>query len=147
MDNATLELDAPSADVAPYAEPIRVLTVDDNSVYGSMLGRWIGSQPDMQVVGLATNGRQALGMADALHPDAVVMDVFMPTMNGLDATAELSVAHPDMPVIGMTAHCSDAVRQLCAEAGMCAFLCQTDVDRDLLRTIRTVCGRSDRDRI
>lgn len=141
MGPNTIPLDAPGAEAPASVPPIRVLAVDDNSVYGSMLGRWIGAQPDMQVVGLATNGRQALGMADALRPDVVVMDVFMPTMNGLDAAAELSVSHPSTPVIGMTAHCSDTVRAECAAAGMCAFLCKTDVDRTLLPTIRRICGR------
>lgn len=137
----TIPLHATDAVAPAYVPPIRVLAVDDNSVYGSMLGRWIGAQPDMQVVGLATNGRQALGMADALHPDVVVMDVFMPTMNGLDAATELSASHPGTPVIGMTAHCSESVRADCAAAGLCAFLCKTDVDRNLLPTIRRICGR------
>jgi chemotaxis response regulator CheB len=141
MGANTIPLDAPGAEAPASVPPIRVLAVDDNSVYGSMLGRWIGAQPDMQVVGLATNGRQALRMADALCPDVVVMDVFMPTMNGLDAAAELSTSHPRTPVIGMTAHCSDTVRAECAAAGMCAFLCKTDVDRTLLPTIRRICGR------
>lgn len=138
MDIATLTPNQPQEAANPHGLPIRVLTVDDNSVYGSMLSRWIGSQPDMQVVGLATNGRQALSMAEALRPDVVVMDVFMPTLNGLDATAELTAAHPGIPVIGMTAHRSESVKRRCAEAGMCAFLCKTDVDRDLLPTIRRV---------
>ena len=76
--------------------PIRILLVDDHAVVRNGFRMILGSQPDMEVVGEASNGRQAIAMADTTHPEVVVMDITMPELNGIEATRQIAhvLPHP-----------------------------------------------------
>lgn len=124
--------------------PTRVLIADDNVGYGTVLSRFVASQPDMEVVGLAADGRQAVLMAGVLQPDVVVMDLYMPELDGFEATRRLKrfIAAPQ--VVVLTAHQSGENRRLAEEAGADAFLIKREVDRGLVDVIGDLVERGAR---
>jgi DNA-binding NarL/FixJ family response regulator len=120
---------------------MRVLVADDNEVYRSLLSRFVSSQPDMKVVGLAADGDEAVRLASQLTPDVVLMDVSMPVLGGIEAARVLASTHREIKVVALTAHRSDDSRRRSAEAGACAFLCKSDVDVCLLDLVRGLRAR------
>lgn len=121
-------------------ERTRVLVADDNGVYRVQLGRFLASHPDMEVVGYASDGLDAVRLASLLQPDVVLMDLCMPECDGFDATRALKVAREDVNVIALTAHRTPDVEQRSIEAGAAAFLSKSDVDRKLIELIRGICA-------
>lgn len=122
--------------------PIRVLIVDDHRIVRLGLEQLLATVPGVQVVGLAEDGDQAVAQADRLHPDVVVMDVRMPTMNGIDATRLIVSGRPECRVVILTANGSPSVAREAALAGASACL-HKDGDPDEL--VRSVLGRAERD--
>lgn len=121
-------------------ERIRVLVADDNGVYGGLLSRFLTSQPDMTVVGVASGGREAVSMADSLEPEVVLMDLSMPDVDGFEATRLLGATHPTMKVIAISAQRSDDNGRRSLEAGAAAFVPKDRIDTDLVGTIRDLTG-------
>ena len=83
--------------------PIKVLLVDDNQSTLLLWERIVDGASDLQVVGQASNGRDAVRLVTELHPDVILMDVMMPVMNGLDATREIMSLNPT-PIIVTSAN-------------------------------------------
>lgn len=81
---------------------LRLLLVDDHAIVRQGLHYYLNLQPDLQVVGEAANGKEAVERAKALLPDVVLMDLIMPEMNGIEATAALRQQFPDMKVLVLT---------------------------------------------
>ena len=82
----------------------RILIVDDHDVVRQGVRRILETQDDWEIAGEAANGQQAVRLYRQLKPDAVVMDITMPVMNGLDATKEIVEANPDSKVLVLTMH-------------------------------------------
>ena len=119
---------------------LRVLIADDHQIVREGLRRLIDSQPDMSVVGEAVNGKEALAQAAALKPEVVVMDLSMPEMNGLQATARLTAAYPGIRVVALTAHEDESyLRQLC-KAGAAGYVLKHSSSDELIKAIST-CGQ------
>jgi two-component system response regulator (stage 0 sporulation protein A) len=116
----------------------RVLVADDNRAFGTILSRFIGAQPDMDVVGLATSGAEVLRMAASLQPDVVLMDLYMPETDGFEATRRISGSDSRVKVIALTAHGSADNERLSFDAGASAFVRKSDVDVQLLDRIRSL---------
>jgi DNA-binding NarL/FixJ family response regulator len=99
---------------------LRVLLADDDAGYVQSLKPLIESQPELTVVGAAENGLRALELADELHPDAVVIDLHMPLLDGVTAVARLRQDHPHLCLIALTGdpdtELHDAVREAGADA-------------------------------
>jgi DNA-binding NarL/FixJ family response regulator len=127
-------------------ERTRVLVADDNGMYGSLLSRFVSSQPDMEVIGLATDGDEALHLASQLHPDVVLMDVCMPGLGGIEATRILANTYREIRVVALTAHRSGDSESRSTEAGAAAFLRKTDVDVRLLDLVRSFSAHGQDDR-
>jgi len=120
----------------------RVLVADDNVGYGSTLSRFIESQPGMEVVGLAANGREAVLMAGVLKPDVVLMDLYMPEVDGFEATRRVKACADAPRVVALTAHQSEENRRLALSAGADALLLKREVDLGLVDVIGLLTGRT-----
>ena len=86
---------------------IRVLAADDQRVVREGLAMLLGLLPDVEVVGTAANGEEALALADELRPDVILMDLRMPRMDGVEATGRLRASHPEIKVVVLTTYADD----------------------------------------
>jgi len=117
---------------------LRILLADDHKIVREGLRLLINSQPDMQVVGEAANGREVLLKARELKPDVVVMDLSMPELNGLQATERLKAEHPAMKVVALTAHEDESyLRQLC-KVGAAGYVLKRSAGDELVKAISEV---------
>src|ERR1700740_2519358 len=96
---------------------IRLLLVDDQPAVRRGLGMRLHMEPDIEVVGEASTGREALSMAQTLSPDVVLMDVEMPDMDGIEATAALRMAVSQSAVVILSIHDDEHTRQGAQVAG------------------------------
>lgn len=117
---------------------LRILLAEDHETIRDGLKLLINSQPDMEVVGEAENGRVAVQMAHERLPDVVVMDVSMPELNGLQATKRLKLEHPQMKVLALTRHTDDGYLQQLLHAGASGYVLKQSKSAELLRAIRVV---------
>jgi len=117
---------------------LRILLADDHKIVREGLKLLINSQPDMQVVGEAANGREVLLKARELKPDVVVMDLSMPELNGLQATERLKSERPEIKVVALTAHEDESyLRQLC-KVGAAGYVLKRSAGDELVKAISTV---------
>ncbi|HXC39765.1 MAG TPA: response regulator transcription factor [Burkholderiales bacterium] len=116
---------------------IKVLLVDDHATVREGLRTMLGNEPDMEVDS-AEDGRDALKLARELKPDVVVMDVTMPRLNGIDATAQLKRALPHANVIVLSMHDSVEVVQRAFEAGASGYLLKESTGWEIVDAIRAV---------
>ena len=126
--------------VADAAGAIRVLLADDDEPFLAALSPLIDRQPQLLVVGTALDGLAAIELADELSPDAVVIDLHMPRLDGVSAVARLRRDHPSMCVIALTGDEHAALHDAVTEAGADAVLMKAefvDVLVDRLGAART----------
>lgn len=119
---------------------IRVIIVDDHAVVRQGLRMFLGTDPDLEVVAEAADGTQALSMAAALLPDVVLMDLLMPVMNGIEATAALRSAHPDIEVIALTSVLEDRSVVAAIKAGAIGYLLKDTEADELCRAIKAAAA-------
>lgn len=117
---------------------IRILVVDDHPVVRQGVAGLVGGQPDMTIVGQASNGREAIQQFRAHHPDIVLMDLQMPEMNGLDALMAIRDETPEARIIMLTTYAGDAQVLRAIKAGARGYLLKSALHRELLATIRAV---------
>ncbi len=115
---------------------IRVLVVDDHSVVRQGLRMFLLVQPDMEMVGEAQNGREAVALVNTLSPDVVLMDLLMPEMNGIEATAAIKGAHPETQVLVLTTFLEDQRVAEAIQAGAVGFLLKEVEVEDLVKAVR-----------
>ncbi len=108
------------------AGTIRVLLADDDGPFLEALSPLIERQPGLAVVGTALDGLAAIELADELSPDAVVIDLHMPQLDGVSAVARLRLDHPSMCVIALTGDGHPALHDAVAEAGADAVLMKNE---------------------
>ena len=92
--------------------PIKVLLVDDHAVVRQGLRMFLGLDPELLIVGEATNGLEACEMAKLLNPNIILMDLLMPVMDGLTAIQKIKKAHPDIEIIALTSVLPNAPHQI-----------------------------------
>lgn len=119
------------------AEPIRVLIADDHPVVRTGLVGMLSAQPEFVVIGVATNGKQAIEFADRLHPNVVLMDLRMPELDGVAATSEIRRRLPAVQVLVLTTYDSDADILRAIEAGAIGYVLKDVPREDLFRAIRS----------
>jgi DNA-binding NarL/FixJ family response regulator len=119
---------------------IRVLIVDDQSLLRMGFGMILEAEPDIEVVGEAADGATGASMASALHPDVVLMDVRMPGMDGIRATASITAAGPLTKVLILTTFVLDEYVFTGFKAGASGFLLKDAPLGALVAAIRTVAG-------
>ena len=118
--------------------PIRLLIVDDHNLFRQGLTRILEDYPQLDVVGQAADGGEALAMVDALQPDVVLMDLNMPVLSGPDATRRLSASHPATPVIILTVSERDADLFDAIKAGARGYLLKNVGMAELLDAVQRV---------
>lgn len=119
------------------AEPVRVLIVDDHEALRRTLGLYLGQCDNVELVGEASNGSEALEACERSHPDVVLMDIFLPGMDGLMATRAIRRDHPEVQVIGMTGMELEQVRPAAMQAGASSLLYKGALYEGLLDAIST----------
>ena len=98
----------------------------------------LGAQADMEIVGEAGNGREAVTMSEQLKPDVVVMDVTMPELNGIEATRRVTEANPHTRVLALSMHKDSVYVREILRAGARGYLLKDSIDVDLLAAVRAV---------
>jgi RNA polymerase sigma factor (sigma-70 family) len=122
---------------------IRVVVADDHAIIREGLQVMLGNQPDMEVVGIAVNGREAIGLVDAHQPDVAVMDIAMPELNGIEAIQQILPRHPHLKVIVLSIHESKPYVYRALKSGAKAYLIKETAGREVVDAVRAV-QRGDR---
>jgi NarL family two-component system response regulator LiaR len=115
---------------------IRVMIVDDHNVVRSGLGAFLTAMPDLELVGEAENGDEAVLRCERLHPDVVLMDLMMPVTDGVAATQRIRAKCPGTQVIALTSFQEDALVQNVLKAGAIGYLMKNISARELAAAIR-----------
>jgi DNA-binding NarL/FixJ family response regulator len=119
-------------------KPLRILLADDHGVVRKGLKFLLESEPDLGVVGEASDGRQAVDLADQLQPDVVVMDIAMPRLNGIDATAQIIKRYPAIAVIILSMYSDEEYLVRTLTAGARGYLLKDSAEADLVQAVRMV---------
>jgi DNA-binding NarL/FixJ family response regulator len=117
-------------------KPIRLLIVDDHFVVRAGLRDVLSSQPDFEVVGEATNGLEAVALADRLKPDVVLTDLSMPQMDGVTAIGRIKAEHREIQILVLTSYDSDSDVLPAIEAGAIGYLLKDAPREELYSAIR-----------
>ncbi len=117
---------------------IRVLIVDDHAVVREGICSLLARRKDIEVVGQAGDGKQALAQVSTLHPDVALMDIAMPTMNGLDATQKIHQAFPATRVLVLTQYESKEYILPLLHAGAAGYILKRARSNELVEAIRSV---------
>jgi DNA-binding NarL/FixJ family response regulator len=116
--------------------PIRLLLVDDQDIVRAGLRSLLERHPDMDVVGEAASGREAIALAQELQPDVVLMDITMPETNGAEATRRIKELAPQVHVLALTIHEDEAYFFEMLNAGACGYIPKRASPNDLLVAIQ-----------
>jgi DNA-binding NarL/FixJ family response regulator len=120
------------------ADVIRVILADDHAVVRAGVKAVLSSAKDIEVIGEATNGREAVALAERVNPDVVVMDLSMGEMDGITATKTLAEKGSRSKVLILTMHAEDAYLVKLLEAGASGYLVKSAADRELVDAVRAV---------
>jgi len=120
------------------AAPLRVLLADDDANFVESLRPLIEQQPALTVAGVAANGLDAIELADRLDPDAVVIDLHMPIVDGVTAVARLRKDHPSLCLIALTGDTDSVLHEAVTEAGADAVLLKSDLVDSLVERLHAV---------
>jgi DNA-binding NarL/FixJ family response regulator len=118
--------------------PIRVLLADDDALYLHSLRELVQRQPELSVVGEAPDGLQAIELADELDPDAAVIDIHMPIVDGVTAMARLRRDHPTICLIAITGDREPELLRAAGEAGADAVLLKDELVESLVARLGAV---------
>lgn len=117
---------------------IRILLVEDHTVVRAGLRLLIDSRTDMQVIGEADSGEEALKLVEELQPEVVIMDLSLPGISGLEATRRIMQLYPDIKVLALTMYDNEAFQTEMADAGGAGYILKRAADTELLDAIRQV---------
>ncbi len=118
----------------------KIILADDHAVMRTGLRLVLERQSDFQVVGEASDGREAVAMAQKLAPDVLVTDIGMPNLNGIEATRQLSTAAPQIAVVILSMHSDESYVLRALKAGAKAYLLKESAESDLIAAIRAVAS-------
>ena len=119
-------------------EKIHILLADDHAVVRQGFKMILAAQPDMEIVGEAGNGREALDLASQLQPDVIVMDVAMPELNGIEATRRVAEVSPRSRVLALSMHKDSVYVREILRAGARGYLLKDSISSDLLAAVRAI---------
>jgi DNA-binding NarL/FixJ family response regulator len=117
---------------------MKILLADDHNVLRKGLRRILEEQPDLEVVGEASDGRQAVSLAQSLKPEVVVMDIAMPLMNGMEATRQILQRRAEVNVLILSMYSDENYVVQVLRAGARGYLLKDTAEEDLITAVRTV---------
>ncbi len=117
---------------------IKVFLADDHAVVRDGMTALMNAEQDIQVVGTASNGQQAVQQIKQIQPDIVVMDIAMPELNGIDATRQISENHPEVKVIMLSMHDSSEHIYQALKAGAKGYLLKESAGKEVVTAVRAV---------
>jgi two-component system response regulator NreC len=117
---------------------IRLLLVEDHEVVRSGLRMLLEGQPDIVITCEASNGEEALALADQCNPDVVIMDITLPDISGIEVTRLMKEKHPDIAVVALTIHDDEEYFFQMLQAGASGYVPKRAAPEDLITAIRTV---------
>ena len=117
---------------------VRILLADDHALFRAGVRALLEAEGDIEVVGEASSGEEAVDLALKLRPDIVLMDLSMKGMNGLDATRRIAALDIGVRILVLTVHAEEEYLVPVVEAGASGYLSKTSADRDLIQAIETV---------
>ncbi len=118
--------------------PMKLLVVDDHAIVRKGILALLETKADIQVVGEAADGQEAVARAETLHPDVVLMDLVMPVMDGIEATRLITAAHPGIRVLVLTSFAADDKVFPAIKAGALGYLLKDSGPEELVAAIRQV---------
>jgi two-component system, NarL family, response regulator NreC len=123
--------------------PIRIILADDHAVMRTGLRLVLERQPDFEVVGEASDGREAVAMTQKLLPHVLVTDIGMPNLNGIEAARQVAAATPQISIVILSMHSDESYVLRALKAGARAYLLKESAESDLIAAIRAVhAGKS-----
>jgi DNA-binding NarL/FixJ family response regulator len=124
-------------DSASRPAPLRVVVADDQATVREGLVVLLGMVDDIEVVGSAADGQEALDIVERTHPDAILLDLRMPVLDGIEATRRLSERHPGVAVVVLTTYADDVSIIDALEAGARSYLTKNADRTDIAHTLRS----------
>ena len=118
--------------------PIRILLTDDHAIVRKGVRALLTTEPDIQIVGEASNGAEAVAQAEALCPDVILMDLMMPKLDGIEATRQITAKIPGARVIVLTSFAADEKVFPAIKAGALGYLLKDSGPEELVRAIHQV---------
>lgn len=115
---------------------VRILVADDHETVRMGVRMALAREPQFEICGEAANGREAIAKVKELHPDAIVLDVSMPLMNGLEAAREIRRVEPEAKIVMFSMYDSAQMMATAREAGADAFVLKSAPGQELVQTIR-----------
>jgi two-component system, NarL family, nitrate/nitrite response regulator NarL len=126
---------------AGLADLIRVLVVDDEPLFVEMVEVLLGTEPGIEIVGVAADGKEGVRLAAELEPDVIVMDISMPVMNGIDATREIRAHDPEARILILTGGASVDEIDDARAAGAAAYVTKDRIASDFVTELRELADR------
>src|SRR5438876_6191993 len=122
------------------ADKISVLLVDDHALVRRGFRRMLDDDETLEVVGEASNGAEAVRLAEKLHPQVIVMDCALPEMTGLEATRKILQSHPETAILMLSMHSEDTLVRQALDAGARGYVLKNALDLDLARAIKQIAA-------
>lgn len=119
---------------------ITVVLADDHGVLRDGLSAVLNTQPDIEVVGLAANGREAVQTVAAMQPDVAILDIVMPELNGLLAAGQISRLAPDTRLIMLSMHLTDEHIRSAFQAGALGYILKESAGEEVIEAVRSVAA-------
>jgi two-component system response regulator NreC len=118
--------------------PVRIIIVDDHTILRKGLRLLLEREPDFAVVGEGRDGREALSLAESLRPDIAILDIAMPSLNGIEAAARISADEPRTAVLILSMHSDEAYVLRALKAGARGYLLKDSAESDLVSAVRSL---------
>ncbi len=119
---------------------VRIVIADDHTIMRNGLRLMLERQADFSVVGEASNGREAIAAVDDLAPDVVILDIAMPSLNGIEAASRITADHPRTSVLILSMHSDESYVLRALKAGARGYLLKDSAESDLVSAVRALCA-------
>ena len=119
---------------------IRILLADDHQLMRSGVRLMLEREPDLTVVGEASDGREAVSLTKSLKPEVVVMDIGMPNLNGIEAAQQMTEEDPDLAIVMVSMHSDESYVLRALKAGARGYLLKDSAQADLIKAVHAVGG-------